>query len=104
ALGVTTAQMGLLIFGMAIGSILGLVLSSHLIARFDARRVMGSCLAAAAVGLAVAGLGVTLGAGFWVVFAALALFGAGTSTCDVAMNLSGAVNERALGHTIMPVF
>jgi fucose permease len=26
------------------------------------------------------------------------------ATCDVAMNLSGAVNERILGRTIMPVF
>jgi MFS family permease len=104
ALHATTAQMGLLIFGMAIGSILGLLLSSHLIARFGARRVMAVCLVAGSVGLTIAGLGVTVGAVFWVVFGGLAVFGAGMSMCDVAMNLSGAVNERLLGHTIMPVF
>src|SRR5690606_23520622 len=45
-----------------------------------------------------------LGQQFWVVFVGLAVFGAGMSVCDVAMNLSGTVNERVLGRTIMPIF
>lgn len=104
ALDASTAQMGLLIFGMALGSILGLLLSSHVIARYGARHVMAVCLVAGSAGLTIAGFGVTVGAVFWVVFGGLAVFGAGMSMCDVAMNLSGAVNERLLGHTIMPVF
>ena len=104
ALGISTAEMGLLIFGLAIGSILGLIVSSHLIARFGARRIMVACMVAIPAGFTVAGLGVTVGAVFWVVVAGLAVFGFAMGLCDVAMNLSGAVNERALGRTIMPVF
>lgn len=103
-LGISVGQMGILIFGLAIGSILGLVLSSHLIAHVGARRVMIACLVVAPAGLAVAGLGVSFGQVFAVVFLGLAVFGAGMGMCDVAMNLSGAVNERVLGRTIMPVF
>ncbi|MBX3091118.1 MAG: MFS transporter [Cryobacterium sp.] len=103
-LGITTAQMGIIIFGLALGSILGLTLSSHAIVRFGARAVMAGCLVVASIGLATAGSGVTFGAVFWVVFLGLAFFGFGMGMCDVAMNLSGAVNERVLGRTIMPVF
>lgn len=103
-LGISLGQMGILIFGLAAGSILGLVFSSHLIAHFGARRIMAVSLVVAPLGLAVAGLGVSFGQIFAVVFVGLAVFGAGMSLCDVAMNLSGAVNERVLGRTIMPVF
>lgn len=104
ALGISTAEMGLLIFGLAAGSIFGLLLSSHLIARFGARHVMVACMVAIPVGFAIAGFGVTAHAAFWIVVVGLAIFGFAMGLCDVAMNLSGAVNERVLGRTIMPVF
>lgn len=104
ALGVTTAQMGLLILGLAVGSIIGLTLSSHLIGRLGTKTVMIACLATAPVGLAVAGIGVSLWAAFWIVMMGLFIFGVAFGMCDVTMNLSGAVNERMLGRTIMPVF
>src|SRR5690606_2946048 len=104
ALDVNTAQVGLLIFGIAVGSITGLLAASHVIASFGARRTMAWCLIIGPLGLVLAGAGVTLGQQFWVVFVGLAVFGAGMSVCDVAMNLSGAVNERVLGRTIMPIF
>lgn len=104
ALDVNTAQIGLLIFGVAVGSITGLLAASHVIASFGARRSMAWCLIIGPLGLVLAGAGVTLGQQFWVVFVGLAVFGAGLSVCDVSMNLSGAVNERVLGRTIMPIF
>lgn len=104
ALGVTTAEMGVLLFGVAVGSILGLLVSSHIIARFGTRIVMGACLVAAAIGLVIAGYGVTVGPVFAIAFAGLVLFGASMGMADVAMNLSGAVNERVLGRNVMPVF
>ena len=103
-LAVSTAEMGILIFAIALGSILGLLSSSHLLARFGARAVMASCFVIAPIGLAVAGVAVTFGQLYWVAFVGLGVFGVGMATCDVAMNLSGAVNERILGRTIMPVF
>lgn len=103
-LAVSTTEIGILIFAIALGSILGLLASSHLLARFGGRVVMASCFVTAPVGLALAGVAVTFGQLYWVAFVGLGIFGVGMATCDVAMNLSGAVNERILGRTIMPVF
>lgn len=105
ALGASTADMGVLILCLAIGSITGLILSSHVIALVGTRNVMSWSLALGPIGLVVAGFGVTGGnAGFWVVAAGLCAFGAALALADVAMNLSGAINERMLGRTVMPVY
>ena len=58
ALGVRTDQFGLLIVGMAIGSILGLLSSSHVIARFGTRRVITVGLMTTSFSLALVGIGV----------------------------------------------
>jgi fucose permease len=104
ALHISTADVGVLILGLAVGSISGLLASSHLIERFGARLVMAVCLVVGPLGLTAAGVGVTLGQQFWVVFAGLAVFGCGLAIADVAMNLSGAINERVSGRTLMPIF
>ena len=104
ALDISTAEVGILIFALAFGSIIGLALASHVITWFGTRAVMTAAFLIAPIGLAVAGLAVTVGQQFAIVFAGLAFFGFALSSCDVAMNLSGAVNERVLGRTIMPVF
>ncbi|WP_199220440.1 MFS transporter [Salinibacterium hongtaonis] len=104
ALDLSTSDMGLLLFGIAIGSLCGLLLSSHLIAHFGARSVMLASLIALAVGQVVTGFAITGTPSFALAFAGLCLLGAGLGTCDVGMNLSGAVTERVLGRTIMPVF
>ncbi|PRY67909.1 fucose permease [Glaciihabitans tibetensis] len=104
ALGVSLEQMGVLIFGIAAGSIVGLLASSHVIARFGTRTTMTWLLLGAGIGLSVAGLGATFGPSFAVIFAGLALFGICTGMTDVAMNVSGAANERLLGRATMPIF
>lgn len=103
ALDVGPAQVGFLIFGIAAGSIVGLVASSHIVARFGARNTTAVGMIVNAVGLAVAGIGATM-PNFAVAFAGLLIFGAAAGCTDVAMNISGAANERALGRAIMPVF
>ncbi len=104
ALHASTSEMGILIFGIAAGSIVGLLASSHVIARLGARRTILLALTIGAVGFAVAGIGATFGPNQVVVMAGLILFGTTFSICDVAMNLLGAVNERVLGRAVMPVF
>ncbi|MBX3100590.1 MAG: MFS transporter [Salinibacterium sp.] len=104
ALQVSPAQVGALIFGMAAGSIIGLVASSHVIARIGARRSMTGGLAIIAVGLLIAGIGATVGPSFALTFVGLLVFGAAMGGTDVAMNVSGAANERVLGRSIMPIF
>jgi MFS family permease len=104
SLGASTLDMGALIFGLSLGSILGLLVSSHVIARLGARTTMRWAFTVAPVGLAFAGISATLGTGFAAIFVGLAVFGAFFSINDVAMNVSGAANERALGRTIMPIY
>jgi len=104
ALQASTLEMGILIFGIAAGSIVGLLASSHIIARLGARRTMALCFTVGPAGFVVAGLGASFGPSFVVVFIGLAIFGSGLSICDVAMNVSGAANERALRRAIMPIY
>ena len=101
---VSVAEVGVLIFGIAVGSIAGLLASSHIIARFSARTTITFALPIAAIGLIIAGIGVGGFRNFAIGFVALAIFGAGSGISDVSMNVSGAANERILGRAIMPIF
>ena len=103
ALGATTFQMGLIVFGLAVGSIVGLTGSSHFLARFGSAATIRATLIASAVGLIITGVGASL-AMSGIVIAGLAVFGLGTGACDVSMNVEGAANERALDRTVMPLF
>lgn len=103
-LDITTGQVGLLIFGMSAGSILGLVLSSHVLSWFGARRTIVLTIGTGALGLVVIGVFSAVLPSFPAVFVGLMFFGAGQGMCDVAMNVEGAAVERALGRTVMPLF
>ena len=104
SLDLSTGDVGLLLFGIAAGSIAGLVASSHLIARFGARKVILFALILGPIGLVVAAIGASVTQSFGLAFAGLAVFGATFGACDVSMNVSGAANERALGRNIMPIY
>ena len=100
----STSQVGWLLFGLACGSIVGLTLSSHVLAAIGSRATILSCLLAVAAGLVVAGVGASALGSTALVVGGLVLFGAGNGMLDVSMNVEGAANERALGRTIMPLF
>jgi MFS family permease len=102
-LGVSTTTLGLVLFGIAAGSMSGLLLSSHVIARFGTARTVMVSLGIGVLGLPLAAWGSAIGEPL-VCFAGLVVFGAGNGMCDVAMNVAGAANERALGRTVMPLF
>ena len=98
------ARMGVLTFGISVGAIAGLTLSSHALAVLGARRVILWCQFLIAAGFIVAGLATGVGHSFWIAFVGLAMTGFGNGMCDVCMNVEGAANERAIGKTIMPLF
>jgi fucose permease len=104
SLDLSTAQVGLLLFGIAIGSISGLLAAGHIVSTFGARRTIVVVFVFAALGLATAAFGIAVIHSFAMSFAGLIVFGLTFAVCDVAMNLSGAANERALGRSIMPVY
>ncbi|MCU1508556.1 MAG: major facilitator superfamily 1 [Glaciihabitans sp.] len=101
---IQTDQLGYLAFGIAVGSIVGLLASSHIIARLGAARTIAWSLSIGGVGFITAGFGASALHSYAVVYIGLALFGLTTGLCDVAMNVNGAANERVLGRSIMPIF
>jgi predicted MFS family arabinose efflux permease len=102
-LGASTQEVGFLILGLSAGSIIGVVTASHIIARLGATRTILLAYSAVSIALIVLGLVVAYIPSFIPIFLVLAVIGA-SSTVDVAMNLSGAANERAIGRTLMPLF
>lgn len=104
SLGASTFEMGLLVLGMAVGSIGGLTFAGHIVAKLGARRGIQIAAACLALGMVFAGIAVTLGWGFAAIWIALIAFGFGNGLCDVSMNVSGAAAEKAGGRTIMPLF
>jgi fucose permease len=100
----STAEMGLLILGIAVGAIAGLLASSHIVAALGATRTIKWAYTAAPVGLIVAGIAASVAPGFVGLLIGLILFGIGNGSLEVAMNLSGAASERAIGRPLMPLF
>ena len=101
ALGLTTAQLGLLLLCMSGGSIAGLPLSGPIVHRFGTGRgVLGGAVTLG-IGLGLTALGLAGGA---VAPAAvgLVLVGLGIGVWDVSMNVEGADVERRLGRSLMP--
>jgi MFS family permease len=104
ALSLSTAEVGLLLSGMAVGSIVGLAAAGHVVATIGARRTILVSYTALAVSLTVAGVGIAVFGSFALSFSAMIILGGSMGTCDVAMNVSGAANERAIGRTVMPIY
>ncbi len=103
-LGATTAQMGWIILGLAVGSIIGLLAASHFIAYKGGRFVMLTSMAVSSVGLVVVGIGGSIAQSGIIVFIGLAIFGMGNGCCDVAMNVEGTAVERAAQKSLLTGF
>lgn len=103
ALGLSPAQLGLLLLAISAGSLTGLPVAGALCDRFGAARVV----AVASVVVAVAQTAAAAGAESGVALAAavpMAFMGFGIGAWDVAMNLHGARVEQHMGRTVMPRF
>jgi MFS family permease len=102
-LGLDTAQLGILIFAMSAGSVIGLIAAPPIMLRIGAKAGMLVALTVVAVGIAVIGVGADLLVSAPVVAVGLALAGFGNGSVDVMMNVEGAAAERAIGKTILPL-
>ncbi|MEU3266385.1 MFS transporter [Streptomyces bacillaris] len=102
ALDVSTGAMGLVLFGLSVGSMAGVLVSGGLVRRHGGRTVITF-----SAGLLVAGLLVIAGGAALEVsggvFGGLALFGAGLGLAEVAFNIEGAAVERTVGRPVLPV-
>lgn len=100
-LGLSVAQLGLLLLCLSGGAMVGLPLSGPLVHRLGpAWTVLAG---AVVVGLGLAGLASGLLTGVVIPAATgLVLVGVGSGVWDVAMNVEGAAVERELGRPLMP--
>jgi predicted MFS family arabinose efflux permease len=94
--------LGLILLCAAAGSTLGTPLSGLIVSWLGETRTVVVMSVAAAAGMAVVAAGT--GLGIPLVAAGLFVFGFGSGTWDVAMNVQGAAVEQALGRAIMPRF
>ncbi|MGW4628505.1 MFS transporter [Streptomyces rubiginosohelvolus] len=102
ALEVSTGAMGLVLFGLSIGSMAGVLASGGLVRRHGGRRVIavGAALLVAGLLVIAGGAALEVSGG---VFGGLALFGAGMGLAEVAFNIEGAAVERTVGRPVLPV-
>ncbi|GAA3226433.1 MFS transporter [Pseudonocardia petroleophila] len=100
-LGLTTAQLALMLLCLSVGSVAGLPLAGPLVARLGPARSVLVAALTETVGLALLATGLLTGA---VLPAAVGLVvtGLGTGVWDVAMNVAGAEVEQRRGRTLMP--
>ena len=89
----TPAKMGLVLFGISVGSMLGIIFSGKLVARFAARPVIRAGSAAVIASMPLIGISAHFQLE-WCVAAGLFLFGAGMGSAEVGMNVEGAEIER----------
>ncbi|MFF3262833.1 MFS transporter [Streptomyces sp. NPDC002932] len=101
-LDVSTGSMGLVLFGLSVGSMAGVTSSGPLVRRYGGRAAIGVGASLIVTGLLVvaAGTGLSLAAG---VFGGLALFGGGMGLAEVAFNIEGAAVEGVIGRPVLPV-
>lgn len=100
-LGASTAEMGLVLFGLSAGSMIGILCSGALVTRFGTRPVIAVGTSLIAAGSATIGVGAELGSAPLVALG-LGLFGLGMGGGEIAMNIEGAEVERALGRSTLP--
>jgi MFS family permease len=104
ALNADNAQLGVLLVGLSGGSVLGLILSSHLVARLGATQTIRVAYGVSSIALVGLGVDAAEFPSPLVVFLFLAAFGAGYSVTDVAMNISATGADRAMKRTLLPVY
>ncbi|GAB6433026.1 MFS transporter [Bacillus luti] len=102
-LAVSNAEMGWILFGLSVGSIIGLLSASRFIDCRGARDVMIGSMFFMIIGLLC--LGITIyfvsSAG---AFSSLLVFGVGYGLAEVALNVEGSSIEQKLGTTLLPKF
>ncbi|PFA15991.1 MFS transporter [Bacillus cereus] len=102
-LAVSNAEMGWILFGLSVGSVIGLLSASHFIDHKGARDVIVGSMFFMIVGLFCLGMNIyvisSIGA-----FCSLVVFGVGYGLAEVALNVEGSAIERELGVTLLPKF
>ncbi|WP_226569417.1 MFS transporter [Mangrovibacter yixingensis] len=99
---VSIGEMGIVLFGLSLGSMSGILSSGWLVNRFGTRKVIRFAMSLVVAGILL--MSVALLPGLPRLFAlGLACLGAGLGASEVAVNVEGAIVERLRGKTLLPV-
>lgn len=101
AFGASHAQMGLVLMGLSVGSMVGILASGALVARFSTRKVIAVAATLTAVSVPVLALGAGT-ASPWVFAVGLCLGGLAMGSGEVAMNVEGAEIEILARRPFLP--
>jgi MFS family permease len=100
---ISNGQIGLIIFGLSAGSMLGLFSAGTLVARLGARPVIAVGATLIGIGIAVVGFGASLGPdGGALVSTGMAITGVGFGLTEVALNVEGAALETVFARSVLP--
>lgn len=99
-LGASTIQMGLVLFGLSLGSMAGILASGPLVVRIGAKPVIIAGTTLLVLSMPTIGAGAAAGLPL-LTAAGLFLFGAGMGGGEVAMNVEGAEVERELARSFL---
>ncbi|MFC7403832.1 MFS transporter [Georgenia alba] len=102
ALEASTAQMGLILFGLSIGSMTGVISAGSLVRRWGARPVVVAGTVAILAGTALVGASAAWTTALGV-FAGLVAFGLGGGLGEIGLNIEGAALERETGRPVLPM-
>jgi fucose permease len=101
-LSVSTAEMGVVLFGLSVGSMSGILCSAWLVKRYGTRNVIRATMSCAVLGIII--LSVALWLASPLVFAlGLCVFGGSFGAAEVAINVEGATVEREMNKTVLPM-
>lgn len=101
AIGASTAEMGLVLFGLAAGSMVGILGGGPLVLRLGARPLIAAGMSCVVLCMPVIGVGAVAGSPV-LVTVGLFLFGFGMGGAEIAMNVEGAAIESETGRTFLP--
>lgn len=101
-LGLSSGPLGLLLLGMTLGSFCAVSFSGAIVARFGAIRSIAAAYTVTVSGMLLIGAGVHRSS-LLLTLLGLILQGLGSAISNVASNVQGAANERALGRYVTPI-
>lgn len=104
ALGIDDFEIGVLLFAMGAGSLVGLTLANIMVARWGARRGLVTTIITLGVSLSLVAAGVQIWGSYALVTIALVVMGCAFAATDVMINVEAAAVERKTGRTLMPLF
>lgn len=101
-LSVSTSGMGIVLFGLSVGSMGGILCSGWLVKRFGTRTIIRSGMILMVIGMLVMSLALFVASPALFAFG-LALLGSGLGSAEVAMNVEGAIIESLMKKTVLPM-